>query len=102
MERLDVIINNHNEFDRAVHGDDKLPSLPSGDDLKIITKDGGMQPGSDGRRRAVAVVTFSCEVDGKVRRAQYSVPVRLLKTALRLIDAGYDDDGMPIPGTFGR
>lgn len=96
-EHCTVLINNHEEFDHAVHGDDRLRSLPSGDDLRIITKDGGMQSG-----RAVACITFTVEVDGQLRRAQYSVPVRQLMFALRLLEAGYIDDGLPRPGTFGR
>lgn len=96
-EHLSVRINQPDEFDRAVHGDDSVRSLPSSDDLTIVTKDGGMESG-----RAVACITFTCQHEGRLYRAQYTVPVRLLKTALRAIDAGYDDDGMPIPGTFGR
>lgn len=98
METLPVLINQVDEFDRVVHGDDRMRSLPSGDDLRIITKDGGMTSG-----RACAVITFTTELPGGQRaRAQYTVPVRLLKFALRLLEAGYDDDGLPRPGTFGR
>lgn len=97
MESVSVLINKPDEFDRAVHGDDKIPALPSGNVIQIITKDGGMVGG-----RACCVITFEAEVDGKIRRAQFSTSVRLLKQALRLIDAGYTDDGWPVPGTFGR
>lgn len=96
-ELCGVLINQPDEFDRAVHGDDRQRALPSGDDLRIITKDSAMESG-----RAGAVLTFTVESAGKLCRAQYTVPVRLLKQALRLIDAGYDDDGLPRPGTFGR
>lgn len=102
MEALTVLINQPEEYDRAVHGDDRVPSLPSGELLQIITKDRATVGGSDGIPRGAAVLTFMCEADGKARRAQYSLPIRLLKQALRLIDAGYDDDGLPKPGTFGR
>lgn len=90
MELCDVSLNNPDLFDKSVHGDDGTPSLPSGNDIAIITKDGGMTSG-----RAAAVITWTCEVDGKLRRAQYSIPVRALKVALRLIDAAYNDDGFP-------
>jgi hypothetical protein len=96
-EQVAILVNQPDEFDRAVHGDDAMPALPSGNDLTIITKDGGMQSG-----RAVACITFTAEVDGKLWRAQYSVGVRQLMLALHFLRAGYTEDGMPLPGTFGR
>lgn len=100
MSELGTIkINQPDEFDRAVHGDDRVPALPSGDVIEIITKDAAM---ATHPKRGAAVITWLVEVDGNIRRAQYTVPIRLLKSMLRAIDAGYDDDGMPRPGTFGR
>lgn len=88
-ERMDLILNEPGQFDRAVHGDDRVPALPSGSDLAIITKDGGMQSG-----RAVAVITFTVEVNGKLRRAQYTVSVRHLKALGAWLNGAYDDEGM--------
>jgi len=90
MEKCDVMLQKPDLFDRAVHGDDAIPALPSGDDIAIITKDGAMTSG-----RASACITWTCMSDGKLRRAQYSIPVRQLKLVLRLLDAAYDDDGFP-------
>lgn len=96
-EVLPVLINQPDEFDRAVHGDDQLRALRECGDLRLITKDDAMVSG-----RAGAVFAFTVELDGRLFRAQATVPVRLLKLALRIVESGYDDDGMPRPGTWGR
>lgn len=90
MEEIRVMIDRPAEFDHALHGDDKVPALKDGGDLMVITKNKAMQSG-----RAGAILTFTVEVDGKLRRAQTVVPVRLFKTVLSILNAAYDDDGMP-------
>ena len=77
-------------FDEIILGTAPLETLPEGGDLSLITKHGGTVSG-----RAIAMLTFTAQVDGRMRRAQSVTPVKLLKSALRALDARYDDDGFP-------
>lgn len=88
MEVLQVLLNQPDEFDRAVHGDDRVPALPEGGDLALITKDQATVNGAAG-----AVLTFTVELDGKLRRAQTVVTVKNLMLALRILEARYEGTG---------
>lgn len=88
MEVLDLVLNSSELFDRAVRGDDKHPSVPNGANLAIITKDGAMVSGA-----AAAVITWSIEIGGKVRRVQYTVSVRRLHTLAAVLGVAYDEFG---------
>lgn len=88
MEVLDIVLNNAELFDRAVRGDDKHPSVPNGANLAIITKDGAMVSGA-----AAAVITWSIEIGGKIRRVQYTVSLRRLHALNLVLRGAYDEYG---------
>ena len=92
MDMLDVRLNDAQGFDEAVHGTADQAALPSGSDLTVITKDAGTVSG-----RAVAVLTWSVEVDGRRRRAQYTVSIRHLRALLAIVNGAYDEDGRRRP-----
>jgi len=78
-------------FDAIIQGTAPHATLPEGGDLTLITKhDGAISS------RAIAMWTFTVEMDGKMRRAQAVTSIKLLKSALRMLDAKYNDDGFPI------
>jgi hypothetical protein len=77
-------------FDAIIQGTAPHETLPEAGDLTLITKHNGALSG-----RAIAMLTFKVEVDGKVRRAQAVTSIKLLKTMLMAIDRLYDDDGWP-------
>lgn len=88
---VSVSLDNEKGFDLVVHGP---ASLPHADQLLIVTKDNGTESG-----RAIAALTFEVQLpDGSMRRAQYTTTIRLLKTALQILDGRYDDDGRPRVG----
>lgn len=89
-EACDIFLQKPDQFDHAVHGDDVIPALPSNSDLTFITKDDATESG-----RSMVVITWTCEKDGKIYRAQYSTSIRIIKAALHAIDAAYTDDGLP-------
>lgn len=88
MEHLPVNLNDTELFDNTVRGLDGVQTLRDAGDLQIITKDQGTEGG-----RAIACLTFSVEVDGKLVRAQTVTTVRLLATALSALRGRYDVDG---------
>lgn len=88
MEALDVLLDKPELFDRAVHGDDKYPALPNGANLAIITKDNAMVSGA-----AAAVVTWTVEIEGKIRRVQYTISIRHLHALGAILRGAYDDSG---------
>lgn len=86
MEHITITLGNDAEYDRAVHGDDKVPSLLEGGDLAFITKDRALTSG-----RAGIVITFTVEVDGKLRRAQAVTTVRNMHMLAAALEGRYDD-----------
>jgi len=88
LEHIALILNNAAAFDAVVHGTDGVPTLLEGGDVRIITKDDATEDGC-----AVAVITFTVEVDGKPMRAQAVVTVRLLTSTLRVLHARYGNNG---------
>lgn len=91
MEEVVLHLNRPDLFDAKIRGGDGVRTLADGGDLQIITKDGGMQSG-----RALAMLTFSVDVDGKLVRAQTVVPIRLLLGAAAGLYGRYDPDGWPL------
>jgi len=90
MEHIALVLNNEKEFDEAVHGGNGIRVLPDDGQLKIITKDVGTVSG-----RAVAVLTFGVDVDGKgdLCRAQTVVSVKMLLAAARVLRGRYNEEG---------
>lgn len=97
MEHTSIKINEPDQFDRLVHGDDKAPALPSNAELEIVTKNGGMASGA-----ACVAISWLVDVDGKARRAQFSTSVKQLISLLRILDSAYFETGFPRPGTYGE
>jgi len=91
MIPLSLHFNAPEMFDAIIQGTAPHPTLPEGGDLTLITKHDGAISG-----RAIAMWTFTVEVDGKMRRAQAVTSIKLLKGALRMLDAKYNDEGFPI------
>jgi hypothetical protein len=91
MNEIIIKLNEPELYDVTLRGKDGTRVLQDAGDLRIITKDGGMHSG-----RAVAMLTFHVDVDGKCMRAQTVVPVRLLLTAAAALFGRYDPDGFPL------
>lgn len=89
-----VMIDKADQFDRAVHGDDAVPAIASYADLVVITKNDAMESGG-----AAAVITWTVDIDGKRRRAQYTVSIRHLQALATIIQARYDANGFPRSAT---
>ena len=77
-------------FDAIIQGTAQHPTLPEGGDLSVITKHDGAISG-----RAIAMLTFTVQVEGVSMIAQAVTSIKLLKQMLRMIDAKYTDDGWP-------
>lgn len=92
MEHVQILLGQDAEYDRAVHGDDKLPALKEAGDLQFITKDHALVSG-----RAGIVITFTVDVDGKPRRAQATTTVRNMQMLAAAITGRYDEDGRVRP-----
>lgn len=88
MEHLSLKLGKADEYDRAVHGDDKVPSLPQGSDIELITKDVVTHGGKAG-----AVLCWTTEIDGKVVRCQATTTVALLQMMLAGLNGRYEDGG---------
>jgi hypothetical protein len=86
MEHISIKLGNDAEFDRAVHGDDKLRSLAQVSDLEFITKDDALTSG-----RAGIVVAFTVDIDGKQYRAQATTTVRNINMLAAALDGRYED-----------
>lgn len=86
MEHLQILLNKPREFDEAVHGKGEVPSIPEAGDLSIITKDLGTDEG-----RALAVITFTAEHEGKRVRCQAVTTVRVLEALLGAINGRYEN-----------
>lgn len=86
MEHLTLRLGQADEYDQAVHGDDKIASLPQGSDIVLITKDEGTVNG-----KAIAVLCWITEIDGKVVRCQATTTVALLQTALAGLNGRYEE-----------
>jgi hypothetical protein len=91
MESLPINLNDVELFDKTVHGADGVPTLRDGGDLRIITKDNATDSG-----RALACLTFTVDVDGKLVRAQTVTTVRLLTTVLHALLGRYGHEGKAI------
>lgn len=79
MENINLVLDNAEEFDQAVHDN----TLPECGDLKIITKARATNAGLP-----AAVLTFTVALpDGKRQRVQTVTTVRLLCQAARAIEA---------------
>lgn len=92
MEAVSIVLGQDDAYDRAVHGDDKLPALREGGDLQFITKDHALVSG-----RAGICIAFSVEVDGKLRRAQATTTVRNMQMLAAALSGRYDENGMVRP-----
>ena len=90
MEALTLKFDSGTLFDAIIQNMAPGETLAEGGDLELITKHSATQSG-----RAIAMLTFTVQVDGQLKRAQAVTSIRLLKTALRAIEAKYDDDGFP-------
>lgn len=90
MIPLHIYFDAPERFDAIIQGTAPLPTLPEGGDLTLITKHDGAISG-----RAIAMLTFTVEVDGKMRQAQAVTSIKLLKWMLQVLDGRYDDDGFP-------
>jgi hypothetical protein len=88
MEHIALKLGKSDEYDRAVHGDDKVRSLPQGGDIEITTKDDGTVGGN-----AIAVIHWTTELDGKVMRCQGTTTVALLMMAAAGLSGRYDERG---------
>lgn len=88
MEHLTLTLGKADEYDRAVHGDDAIRSLPQGSDIEIITKDDGTVG-----RNGIAVLCWTTEIDGKVARCQATTTVALLQVALAGLNGRYEEGG---------
>lgn len=88
MEHICLKLGKADEYDRAVHGDDKVPSLPQGTDMEITTKDVGTENG-----KAIAVLHWTTEVNGKVMRCQATTTVALLLMVAAGLSGRYDEGG---------
>jgi hypothetical protein len=78
-------------FDAIIQGTAPHDTLPEGGDLMLITKHGGTES-----ERAIAMLTFTVEVGGKMRRAQAVTTVKLLKACLKMLNGRYTDEGFPV------
>lgn len=87
MEILKILLGNPGAYDKAVHC-----GVADGGDLTIITKDHAMKSGA-----AAAVLTFTCEIDGKVHQVQTTVTVVNLKGLCGALAGRYDDAGRLLP-----
>lgn len=84
-----ILLDDAKAYDEALHGTD-MRVLQDGGDLRVITKHNAMQNG-----RAACLLTFTVDVAGKPARAQTVVSLRLFKVIAKMLNAKYDDDGMP-------
>lgn len=76
MESIELCLSDAPQFDALLEC-----GLPEGGDLKIITKEDGLNEGL-----SAAMITFSVQLpDGNVERAQAVVSIRELRTVLREI-----------------
>lgn len=79
MENINLVLDNAEQFDQAVHND----TVPECGDLKIITKARATDAGLP-----AAVLTFHVVLpNGKRQRVQTVTTVRLLCQAVRGIEA---------------
>jgi hypothetical protein len=88
---LSIHLNSPELFDAIIQGTAPHDTLPEGADLALIIKHGGTESG-----RAIAMLTFTVEVDGKMRRAQAVTSVKLLKACLKMLNGRYTDEGFPV------
>lgn len=91
MESLSISIDKPEEFDAIVQNRSDVPVLAQASQIRIITKHGGTDTG-----KAIAMVTFEVEVDGKIVRAQAVTTMRLLRGTAQILLANYTVDGLPI------
>jgi hypothetical protein len=88
MEHVTLKLGQPDEYDRAVHGDDAIRSLPQGSAIELITKDNGTVGGN-----GIAVLCWTTEIDGKVVRCQATTTVGLLQVALAGLNGRYKEGG---------
>lgn len=81
MEALQLVLNDGRLFDKLVHGGVKQASS-----ITIATKSCGTEGG-----KAVAVVAFDVELEGKLVHVQATTTARLLVTAGRGIAAAHPE-----------
>jgi hypothetical protein len=94
METVRVILDNYEgAFDKTVHGQSGMETLPQVSPIRIITKNNGTDGG-----RAIACVTFDAEIDGRIVRVQAVTTMRLLRGACQILMAKYSADGLPTDG----
>lgn len=86
MEHLQILLNKPHAYDEAIRGTAEVPAVPDAGDLTVITKDNGTDTG-----RAVAVLTFTAQHDGKPIRCQTVTTVRNLEMLLAAIQGRYED-----------
>lgn len=84
-----ILLDNTAAYDEALHGTD-MPVLQDLGDVRIITKHGAMESGA-----TACVITFTVNVAGKPARAQTVVSLRLFKILSKVLNAKYDDEGIP-------
>jgi len=82
MEKVRLLLNDVAEYDKVIAN-----SLPEGGDLRIITKDVGMESG-----RASALFCFTVQLpDGTKATAQAAVTVNTLQTLAAGLNGRYED-----------
>lgn len=88
MEHATILLGKSEEYDKHVHGEPGLPSLPQGSDIVLITKDFGTV-----NERALAVISFETEIDGKRYRCQATTTVAILQMMAASLNGRYEDGG---------
>lgn len=86
MEHVSIKLGQADEYDRAVHGDDKLPALLQASTVEFITKDVALTSG-----RAGIVITFEVDLGGKRYRAQATTTVRNMQMLAAALEGRYED-----------
>jgi hypothetical protein len=90
MQELRIQLGESDTFDNVVHGRDGVTTLRDGGDLRVVTKDGATDQG-----RAIACLSFTVEVDGKLVRAKTVTTVQLLVGLMSALVGRYGYDGKP-------
>ena len=88
MEHATIVLGNPQEYDKAVHGEPELPSLPQGSDITLVTKDFGTDAG-----KAIACLWWTTVVNGKPVRVQATTTVAILQMMLASLNGRYEDGG---------